>query len=199
MNLNEFLEGKRVKIIINLVVLLFSLASLAQVEPFDSNPVKVHSVKSKSLKEEEALEDKAILEAGPIGQQKYIVSGVTGSVLGFGSGHLMLGKWQESGWMYTAGEVGFLSLMVIGYKKSIGDTISTGFNGNFDGSHYAVMITGYVGLISTKLGEIFDVWTRPYEHNQRYKELTKDNPLAQMQLYPVISPSKLGLGLAWNF
>jgi hypothetical protein len=188
-----------VKILINLILLIFSFSSHAQVEPFNSSPVKVHSKKSKSLKEEDAIEDKAIIEAGPIGQRQYITAGITGSILGFGSGHVLVGKWRESGWMYTAGEVGFLSLMVIGYKKSIGDTLSTGFNGNFDGSQYAVMITGYVGFISTKLGEIFDIWTRPYEHNQRYKELTKDNPLAQIQLYPVVAPSKLGLGLAWNF
>ncbi|MFZ4714541.1 MAG: hypothetical protein ACOYL6_12540 [Bacteriovoracaceae bacterium] len=174
-------------------LLLISFALFAAEDNLDST----YNDRRDAIEVEES--DRAILEAGPVTRKKYVAGGITGTVLGFGAGHAMVGKWKEAGWYYTAAELGFLSLMMIGHKKSLSDTLSTGFNGNFDGSNYALMITGYVGFISARIGEIFDVWNRPYEHNLRYKELTKDNPLAKIQFYPLVSPQNLGLGLAYAF
>ncbi len=183
-------------------VFLFSFGLKAQILNDDARPVEpgsVEIIKTPTDLPELSPEDKAILSAGPITKKKYISGGILGSTVGFGTGHLIVGKWKESGWLYTVGEVGFLALMVGGYKKSLGDTLSTGFNGNFDGANTGLMLTGYVGFIATRIGEIFDIWARPKDHNRRYQELTNDNPLASIQIYPTIDAENLGLNFALQF
>lgn len=145
-------------------------------------------------------EEDAVQKEGPISRDRYILGGVTGTVVGFGSGHAIVGKWKEMGWLYTAGEVGFLGMLMVGYKKSIIDTFSTGFNGNFDGPSYGLMITGYLGFILTKLGETYDIWNRPYEHNKTYEKVQEKIMIAdRVRLLPEIQPKKLALNLSLSF
>lgn len=141
-----------------------------------------------------------IQKEGPISRDRYVLGGVTGTVVGFGSGHAIVGKWKEMGWLYTLGETTFLAMMMVGYKKSIIDTFSTGFNGNFDGPNYGLMITGYLGFILVKGGEIYDIWNRPYEHNKTYKKVReKAEESAKFHLFPEIQPKKLALNLSLTF
>lgn len=145
-------------------------------------------------------EEDIIQKEGPISRDRYILGGVMGTTIGFGTGHAIVGKWKEMGWLYTLAETGFLGMMMIGYKKSIIDTVETGFNGNFDGPSYGLMITGYLGFFLTKMGETYDIWNRPHEHNKTYKKVQeKAEKSAELHLLPQIEPKKLALNLSLSF
>lgn len=142
-------------------------------------------------------QEDAIKRDGPISKKAYVAGGITGTVLGFGSGHAIVGKYKEMGWLYTVGEVGFLGLLAVGRKKSITDTVESGLNGNYDGSNYALMLTGYVGFFATKLGEIFDIWNRPYEHNKSYEKIQKK--YYDVFLFPTVDKEQMAMNLNIQF
>lgn len=145
-------------------------------------------------------EEDAIQKEGLISRDRYILGGVTGTTLGFGTGHAIVGKWKEMGWLYTLGESAFLGMLMVGYKKSIIDTFNTGFNGNFDGPSYGLMITGYLGFFLTKMGETYDIWNRPHQHNKTYKKVQdKVGESASFHFFPEINPKKLALNFSLTF
>jgi hypothetical protein len=51
----------------------------------------------------------------------YAVGGVIGTYPGYGLGHLIQGRWQESGWKFTAGELAGVSLIGLGLAQCSGD------------------------------------------------------------------------------
>lgn len=145
-------------------------------------------------------EDKEILEEGIIDQRTYVTGGVVGSLVGFGTGHAVIGKYKQVGWLYTAAEAGFLGLMIVGHKKSVDETLRDGVSGDFDGSNYGLMIVGYVGFISSKIGEIFDIWNRPHEHNRRHQELLDRKQETKAFLLPTLNKQGApGLSLVYQF
>ncbi len=153
-----------------------------------------------SAEETFSPEDREILEEGLIDQQKYVTGGILGTVVGFGSGHGVIGKYKQVGWLYTASEVGFLGLMAVGYRKSVQDTFQAGVTGNFDGPNYGLMIVGYIGFISSRIGEIFDIWNRPFDHNRRHQEL-KDQEQSKPKalLLPTLDKNGPSLSLIYQF
>lgn len=127
--------------------------------------------------------DQRILERGEISTARYIIGGVLGTYpLGLGIGHAIQGRYLESGWIFTAGELGSIGLIVIGFSNCLDNTWSN----RSCGSNLAINL-GVVGLIGFKVWEIIDLWAVPPELNRRYYEL-QNRISTRVKVRPALLP-----------
>lgn len=147
--------------------------------------------------------DKEILEIGEISTPRYVTGGILGTYpIGFGVGHAIQGRWDQRGWIFTAGEFGSLAIAVSGLVGCMDKTFESNKCSDLEST---LIVTGLVGFVGFRIWEIVDVWAAPPSHNTRYRELkeyiekTPEKKVkASLDLVPVISP-RLGQGLALNF
>lgn len=152
--------------------------------------------------------DQEILEVGEISQTRYIIGGILGTYpIGLGIGHAVQGRWSQKGWIFTAGELGSIGVLLVGALGCVDDEAENGFNGKDDCSdlNKALIVTGAIGFIGFRIWEAVDVWAAPPSHNKKVREL-KDyinkSPSTQVKsslnLVPVVNP-KMGQGIGLTF
>ena len=107
--------------------------------------------------------DRALLEQGEYSAGEIIVSGAVGMFVGFGSGQAVQGRWGERGWIFTAGELGSIGLM-IGGAMSCADP-----DGCNEDLATGLVIGGVVGFLAFRTWEVVDVWAAPFSHNRKVK------------------------------
>ncbi len=91
-----------------------------------------------------------IFDKGPmITKGQYIGGGVLGTIIGFGTGHIVQNRWEEIGWVFTAAELAGFSLMVTSWAIGPGS------------ARDALGITGYLIWSGFKVWEIVDIWGEP--------------------------------------
>lgn len=78
-----------------------------------------------------------------------------GTVVGFGSGHAIQGRYWEKGWIFTAGEVGSLLVLTSGCPSAQPP----------DGG-MPCALAGIAGFLTFKIGEMIIVWI---DHRRDYK------------------------------
>jgi len=118
--------------------------------------------------------DKEVLDIGEISTTRYVIGGVLGTYpLGLGLGHAVQGRWSDQGWIFTAGELGSLAVLVTGISGCIDKEINNGLNGKDDctGFNEAMIITGMLGFVGFRIWEIVDVWAGVPQQNRKYNEL----------------------------
>lgn len=122
-------------------------------------------------------EDQEILSAGRISTGRYVGGGITGTLLGFGIGHGVVGHgfYPKRGWVFTVSElVGGLT-MVSGFASCHGDFWSWGSDfyvgKNCSSGQKTAMAFGALIYYGFRIWEIVDIWTSPLDHNDRYDEL----------------------------
>lgn len=173
-------------------LLSFSFNALAQ-------STLVYEAQNKNIKLTE--NDKEILEIGEISTGSYIVGGILGTYpLGFGLGHAVQGRWSQKGWIFTAGELGSLTMVVAGLLGCVDKTFSSDDCSDVEN---VLISTGLISFVGLRLWEIVDVWAAPPSHNRKYNELKeyinkqpeKTPAKVTLDLVPVINPG-LGQGLA---
>lgn len=116
---------------------------------------------------------------------------VAGLTLGFGTGHVIEGRWRERGWVFTVGEVLAAGIMtatvqgaVVESLFKVVDVYSVGF---------LASAAVFAGL---RVWEAEDVIAGPMRHNARVRAAR------QRMLVPVIAPRPEGgmtAGLAMTF
>jgi hypothetical protein len=155
-----------------LKIVLMTLVLFMSFDSFKAQASLIYEAQKKGIKLEE--EDKEILDEGEISTTRYVIGGVLGTYpIGFGVGHAIQGRWSEQGWIYTAGELGSLGVLIIGAAGCLNDELENGINRKDDckGFNEAMIITGAIGFIGFRIWEIVDVWAGVPRHNRKYREL----------------------------
>ena len=164
-----------------------------ETEVENTNPERTKNAMYASLDEE----DRRILRNGEISTGSYVLGGIFGTwPVGLGIGHAIQGRYMEKGWMFTAGELGSVALMVVGADDCT-DALASSSRKSCNSSAILWGVVGYVGF---RLWEIYDVWVTPSQINRRYRELnTQMKPTAEFK--PVLAPTSDGFvaGLQMQF
>jgi hypothetical protein len=116
---------------------------------------------------------------------------VAGLTLGFGTGHLIEGRWRERGWIFTVGEGLTVGVMAATCGPAVVGLIFGDPNIGAVGFLASAAVFG--GL---RIWEAEDVIAGPRRHNARVRAAQ------QRMLVPVIAPRPEGgmtAGLAMNF
>ena len=121
-----------------------------------------------------------------IENDKYIGSGIVGSLIGFGIGHAIQGRYLEKGWIFTVLEVGFF----VGANAFLSSWPDNTIVINGDPTIFTyVLVTIGVGL---RIWQIIDLWWLPDDYKiVRNIELSPD-------LYTT-NKGDLGLGLSLKY
>lgn len=145
-------------------------------------------------------DDLAILDRGEISAGAYVGGGLLGSYFGFGVGHMVQGRWQAKGWIFTLGEAaaatalvaGLLSCAVSGSQQS-----NTGVRSPWaddDECPEALVIGAALAFGGLRLWEIVDLWVGPSIHNQRFRKLQRTHQPGRYRF--AIAPTGRGSGVA---
>jgi hypothetical protein len=111
-----------------------------------------------------------ILERGPIDTGPYVAGGVLGTLLlPFGIGQAVQGRYSDTGWIFTVGEVGSVVLIFAGAGSTFYTYSATGGYTASYSSINALAIAGAIGLVGFRLAEIIDLWAGPPAHNRAYE------------------------------
>lgn len=114
-----------------------------------------------------SADERKILDRGEYSRGDIVVSGLLGTLVGFGSGHVHQGRFKERGWIFLAGEGG----AVVGTTAGIAGCAAGGEDFSSLTCVGTVGLAGLSVLAAFKLWEIIDVWSHPPLHNRRYREI----------------------------
>jgi hypothetical protein len=146
-------------------------------------------------------EEREILATGEISTGAH-VGGVVGSLfLAFGSGQAIQGRWSDTGWIFTVGEVASIVALVYGINRSYaGDCLEDPCHRNHAASDLA--LGGLIAFMVLHTWEIGDAIIVPSLHNQRYHEIAGRYGYARpLALRPYVAPHGDGAvaGLSLQF
>jgi hypothetical protein len=110
-----------------------------------------------------------IFQYGEISTGSLIGGGLLGTFIGFGTGHIVYGKYTSRGWMFTLGEFAALGIAAAGASKSVIDCTLSNANGCSNG--FGLFIFGAVSFYALRIFEIIDVWTLPGVHNREFRAI----------------------------
>jgi hypothetical protein len=146
-----------------------------------------------------SLKIKGLKLPEPLTQTRYLVGGITGSVLGFGIGHAIVGEYSSMGWVFTMSEVLSLSvpilaalvMAIVAWDGSVGATVDH-------------LITTWGGFLwagialwaAFRVWEIIDLWMRPRHRIGLPKKTADATPQAIWTITPVVFSDGLGVGIA---
>ena len=182
MNLNKLL----------FFILIFSFFSEAKQAP-----------KSTTQKNAPVIDSK--LEYTYIPKNRYIAGAVVGSVLGFGSGHLIQQRYLKTGWIFTIGQLASFFVFSIGITAVpvglLETTLTLGTSTKIINRSDNWINAGAIGLILFKAWEIVDIIRLPSSHKISEKSARANNQRFSIEpaLYTQNGRNDFGLSLSWKF
>ena len=111
-------------------------------------------------------EEWRLLEQGEYEGSRIPLGAVVGTVYGWGIGHLIQGRWLETGYIFTLGEgvsgVGMVAglIGVIECNRESACQIST-----------ATFFLSGMAYLAFRITEVHDLWAGPAEHNREVRRL----------------------------
>lgn len=180
-------------------VLLFLTLMIAHVH---ADKQLIYKAKNLGIKLDK--NDKETLEIGEISTARYVTGGILGTYpLGFGIGHAVQGRWSQKGYIFTAGELISIGVLLAGASECTGDLS----RGGDCSSGAGTMTIGVLGFVAFRIWEIVDVWAAPLRIEKEYRELKKmieekeKSKNIDVSFSPFYSPSfnTAGVGLSLKF
>lgn len=115
-------------------------------------------------------EEQALLSSGEISDNQYYGGAIASLFFGLGIGQAVQGRWVDTGWIFTVGEVASMTALIVGIGRSLG---ACGFPDETCNTHAgeSLMIGGLVGLAVFRIWEVVDAFSAPPKHNQRVRAL----------------------------
>jgi len=100
--------------------------------------------------------EKPIISSG-----RYLGGGIAGTIIGFGVGHAIQGRYQSEGWIFTVSELGALGVATVGSvlisRAAASQQVSP--------LGLTIGVVGYLVFGGLKIWEIVDVWTGAVPYN----------------------------------
>lgn len=152
-----------------------------------------------------ALADDVDIKQPFMNPAQYVAGGVLGSVVGFGFGHAIQGRYLPFGVIYTITEPLVGLMTVSAFAASFGASFGYGLadlggnlSENENQAYRARIISAYVflsvsllTLVGIRIYEIFDLWAMPPIHNQ----IISQAPEKSVAIFPVLLPNYAGLSV----
>lgn len=110
------------------------------------------------------------LQRGEISDGAHIGGAAASLFFGFGVGQAVQGRYGETGWIFTIGELASMTALIVGITQSLEDCFSVD-RGCDDGRGDGLIIGGLVGLVAFRVWEVVDAFSGPSKHNQKVREL----------------------------
>ena len=147
----------------------FNISKESRVTDIDINSYLLN-LDVKEVPEENLHENDNRIE---IERSKYVSGGVVGTILGAGIGHGIQGRWSDTGWIYTVGEIGTAMLYINAkaeYESCLYDAENSAYLYASDCSNSSVNLYN-LSLLLFRLGEIINVWS---PSKVKYKVVNKN-------------------------
>lgn len=117
-------------------------------------------------------EEMKIYQYGEISPGSHVAGGLLGTFVGLGLGHIVYGKYGDRGWIFTAGELGSITVLTVGLVSLVENcTLRDSSHCDNTGSGGGLVTLGLLGLLGFRVWEIIDVWTIPPNHNAQYRAI----------------------------
>jgi hypothetical protein len=151
------------------------------------------------------LDDDKLITQGEIGDGTRWGGIVTASVLGFGAGQAVEGRWHDTGWIFTIGESASAGVVIGGFAAALSQCPLYFQSQDTTGCKVAdgVAIGGLIAWGALRVAGIVDASMGPSIHNRHVREarqrLARSGRAGQMT--PYFAPTSQGeiAGLAGSF
>ena len=168
---------KRIIIAVALTLIAAPLAAHAQSSEAATQPAATLSAT-----------DADMLERGEYSTLEIVGSGVVGTFLGLGIGQAIQGRYGDTGWIFTVGELGSFAAVMVGAASCADRECNT-----------SLIVAGVVGAIGFRVWELIDVWTAPLAHNRRVRSL-RNRSAPRYSVFAAPTGDKSGvMGLSLSF
>jgi hypothetical protein len=132
-----------------------------------------------------SADEREVLDNGRISKGQYIAGGIVGTVVGFGLGQAIEGRYMPLGLVFTLGEIGSAFLLASGLANCVDNSV---FNYSASSTRNAcdnnsAFTVGLIGLVGLHIWEIVDVWASPVKINNRYDRLRAHTNLSSTQFF----------------
>ena len=142
----------------------------------------------------------------PISKTKYLQGGLLGTLVGFGTGHAVQGRWQRDGWQHTAWQAGAAALATYGWfcknHSSAGPDDAPDPDSNTEPKPKAsypacdgypiMMLVGIPLFVALKIVEIASVWEPSPD---LYRIVSDNNQQPMFTVAPLLNINQAGVQL----
>ena len=182
------------KILLCSAICMFGMSGLAKAESDDAA--------RQNMPADEIEADLDVREDSDARQEldlrRYVVGGVLGTVLGFGIGHAVQGRYSaDYGWLYTAGELSGWVVLGAGFAKAAKCTEEEYLDDLRDRclrTSGLMALTGYLLFAGLKITETITVWL-PSTDKYIITEAEVETEPHELRVLPVFNTESLGLAL----
>jgi hypothetical protein len=142
-----------------------------------------------------SADDHKLLMRGEISDGQHI-GGVAGNLFfGFGLGQAIQGRWGDTGWIFTLGEIAAITAVVVGATRNLDCAFDEPSCDEDEG--VGLIVAGMVGLVVFRVWSVVDAFAGPQRHNTRVRELRMrlGMPMPMYtRLQPYVAPTRDGGG-----
>lgn len=150
-------------------------------------------------------DEKKALEIGPISSGKYVGGAIAGTLVGFGLGNAIQGRYDWRGTTFTVGELASLGVITVAaincMVKITGEATSAVFGGDVDDnacqSEMIAINISTIVFFGLKVWEIADNWAVPPMINSDYRRAKAK--MEGRRSHFMILPDPQNNGLAFNY
>lgn len=146
-----------------------------------------------------------LLQKGEISDGQHIGGAAASVFLGFGVGQAVQGRYGETGWIFTVGEIASITALFVGVGQALDDCFNTNESCN-DNKGEGLIIGGLVGLLVFRVWEVVDAFGGPPKHNRKVRELKMrlgmPVPMYTQRVVPYVNRTRdsgATAGLVFNF
>jgi hypothetical protein len=143
-------------------------------------------------------EEQELLARGEISDGAHFGGAVLAFFLGFGTGQAAQGRWGDTGWIFTIGEIASMALIIRG-AAGIGDDIVDDRESDRECTQcISYIVIGAIALSGLRLWGTIDAIAAPSSHNARVREVRMKAgiPMPYYSLAPYVAPTRDGGGTA---
>lgn len=153
-------------------------------------------------------EEAELLQDGIIDDGQIILGGLGAIFVGFGLGQAIEGRWSDTGWIFTAGEIAAMTVAIVGIAQC-GDHVVHS-NDDFDHGGFCEehgagkFIVGLLAFAGLRVWETVDAFVGPASHNRRVRAVQARvyggyPPPYSFYVKPTMSNEGTVAGLSFSF
>ena len=111
-----------------------------------------------------------LLQKGEISDGAHIGGAAASLFVGFGVGQAVQGRYGETGWIFTVGEIASMTALFVGLGQAFEGCFPED-SGTCDNGGEELIIGGLIGLVVFRVWEVVDAFGGPPKHNRKVREL----------------------------
>lgn len=143
-------------------------------------------------------EEHALLAQGEISEGAHMGGAALALFVGAGIGQAVQGRWSDTGWIFTFGELAAGGLLIYGIVGISDDLADDATNRDDRDCHNCVsyIVVGALAISALRLWGTIDALAAPSSHNRRVREVRMKAGMPMYSLRPYVGPGRDGGGVA---